>query len=168
MFTVRREDTERQPIKRAKYNFHALRHAAANLFIEHKLSPKCVQTIEQPCIRRNLLRLLLQQIHNDGETDFLVEKLFIICRFSNSIYAAIRLACMGLILDSMGCLKTAFEALQYSRLISLKPDEAPTFLDPEKSLRPVEVRKRLEAVGHDVEAQTLFDAEHLCSRWRNG
>ncbi|TJX65990.1 MAG: hypothetical protein E5W21_10505 [Mesorhizobium sp.] len=58
---------------------------------------------------------------------------------------------MGLILDSMGCLKTAFEALQYSRLISLKPDEAPTFLDPEKSLRPVEVRKRLEAVGHDVE-----------------
>lgn len=51
----------------------------------------------------------------------------------------------------MGCLKTAFEALQYSRLISLKPEEASTFLDPEKSLRPVEVRKRLEALGHDAE-----------------
>lgn len=91
------------------------------------------------------------KIVNEGETDFAIAKLFIICRFSNSIYAAMRLACMGLILDAIGCLKTAFEALQYSRLISLDPDEAPTFLDPDKSLRPVEVRKRLENLGHDVE-----------------
>lgn len=59
---------------------------------------------------------------------------------------------MGLYLDSIACLKTAFEALQYSRLISLDFAEAPTFLDPEKSLRPVVVRKKLEALGHDVEA----------------
>lgn len=58
---------------------------------------------------------------------------------------------MGLVLDAISCLKTAFEALQYSRLISLSPEEASTFLDPEKSLRPVEVRKRLEKLGHDVD-----------------
>ncbi len=91
------------------------------------------------------------QMIETGESDFSVAKLFIICRFSNSIYSAMRLACMGLVLDAIGCLKTAFEALQYSRLISLDPSEAPTFLDPEKSLRPVEVRKRLEILGHDVE-----------------
>jgi integrase len=32
-------------LKVARYNFHALRHAAASLFIEQKLSPKRVRTI---------------------------------------------------------------------------------------------------------------------------
>jgi integrase len=32
-------------VKIAKYNFYALRHAAASLFIEQKLSPKRVQTL---------------------------------------------------------------------------------------------------------------------------
>ncbi|AVX03443.1 hypothetical protein MXMO3_00912 [Maritalea myrionectae] len=91
------------------------------------------------------------QIVHDDESDYSVAKLFIVCRFSNSIYASMRLACMGLILDSIGCLKTAFEALQYSRLISLKPDEASTFLDPDHSLRPVEVRKKLQQLEHDAE-----------------
>ena len=40
-----RRDAEGAPLKVAKYNFHALRHAAASLFIEQKLSPKRVQTI---------------------------------------------------------------------------------------------------------------------------
>ena len=89
---------------------------------------------------------------SEGETDFAMAKLFIICRFSNSIYAAIRLACMGLILDGIGCLKTAFEGLQYSRLISLDPSVATIYLDPDEPLRPVEVRKRLEKLEHDVDS----------------
>ncbi|WP_181180383.1 site-specific integrase [Mesorhizobium sp. B1-1-7] len=40
-----RLDDSGEPLKVAKYNFHALRHAAASLFIEQKLSPKRVQTI---------------------------------------------------------------------------------------------------------------------------
>jgi hypothetical protein len=51
----------------------------------------------------------------------------------------------------LACLKTAFEALQYVRLISLDPKFASNFMDVEKSLRPVEVRKQLEKMGHDVE-----------------
>lgn len=91
-------------------------------------------------------------VNEHGEEDQVsVAKLFITCRFANSTYAAMRLACMGLILDGIACLKTAFEALQYIRLISLKPEFASTFMDPEKSLRPVEVRKQLGALGHDAE-----------------
>ncbi|MER8397493.1 tyrosine-type recombinase/integrase [Mesorhizobium sp. M1348] len=40
-----RLDADGAPLKIAKYNFHALRHAAASLFIEQKLSPKRVQMI---------------------------------------------------------------------------------------------------------------------------
>ncbi|RUV13326.1 MULTISPECIES: tyrosine-type recombinase/integrase [unclassified Mesorhizobium] len=38
-------DADGNPLKITKYNFHALRHTAASLFIEQKLSPKRVQTI---------------------------------------------------------------------------------------------------------------------------
>lgn len=62
-----------------------------------------------------------------------------------------RLACMGLILDGVACFKTAFEALQYGRLISLKTEQAATFMNVDRSLRPVEVRRELEKLGHSVE-----------------
>ena len=91
-------------------------------------------------------------VNEGGEEDVVsVAKLFITCRFANSIYSAMRLACMGLILDGIGCLKTAFEALQYIRLVSLRPEFASTFMEPDESLRPVEIRKQLELLGHDVE-----------------
>jgi hypothetical protein len=97
---------------------------------------------------RNMYQL---NVNKNGEQDTIsIAKLFIVCRFANSIYAAMRLACMGLILDGVACLKTAFEALQYGRLISLRPEFATTFMDTEKSLRPVQVRKELELIGHDV------------------
>lgn len=92
-------------------------------------------------------------LNERGEEDIvLVAKMFIVCRFANSIYACLRLACMGLILDAATCLKTAFEALQYGRLISLDQTFAASFMDPDGSLRPVEVRKHLEKMGHNVEA----------------
>lgn len=40
-----KKDEDGNPVKRAKYHFHALRHAAASLLIEQKLSPKRVQAI---------------------------------------------------------------------------------------------------------------------------
>jgi hypothetical protein len=98
---------------------------------------------------RNMYQL---EINEKGEEDIvLIAKMFIVCRFANSIYACLRLACMGMILDSIACLKTAFEALQYARLISLDAKFASNFMDTEKSLRPVEVRKQLEKLGHDAE-----------------
>jgi hypothetical protein len=98
---------------------------------------------------RNLYQL---DLNKTGEEDtVLIARMFIVCRFANSIYASLRLACMGMILDSIACLKTAFEALQYVRLISLDQKFASNFMDIEKSLRPVEVRKQLEKMGHDVE-----------------
>ncbi|RWA69974.1 tyrosine-type recombinase/integrase [Mesorhizobium sp.] len=47
LFTLdpERRDDNGNPVKLAKYNFHALRYAAASLFIEQKLSPKRVQTL---------------------------------------------------------------------------------------------------------------------------
>jgi hypothetical protein len=92
------------------------------------------------------------ELNERGEEDVvLTSKMLIVCRFSNSIYASLRLASMGMILDSIACLKTAFEALQYIRLISLDSKFASNFMDVEKPLRPVEVRKYLEKMGHDVE-----------------
>ncbi|MER8838459.1 site-specific integrase [Mesorhizobium sp. M0913] len=40
-----KRDEDGNPVPIGKYNFHALRHAAASLFIEQKLSPKRVQAI---------------------------------------------------------------------------------------------------------------------------
>lgn len=40
-----RRDENGEPVKVARYTFHALRHAAASLFIEQRLSPKRVQTL---------------------------------------------------------------------------------------------------------------------------
>lgn len=92
------------------------------------------------------------KINESGEEDVIsIAKIFIVCRFCNSTYAAMRLACMGLILDGIACLKTAFEALQYGRLITLRPEFASGFMDVEKSSRPVQVRRELEALGHNVE-----------------
>jgi hypothetical protein len=92
------------------------------------------------------------ELNERGEEDaVLVARMFLVCRFANSIYSALRLACMGMILDSTACLKTAFEALQYVRLISLDQSFALNFMDVDKSLRPVEVRRHLEKLGHDVE-----------------
>lgn len=47
LFTLDKEkrDEEGEPVKVPKYTFHALRHAAASLFIDQKLSPKRVQTL---------------------------------------------------------------------------------------------------------------------------
>jgi hypothetical protein len=87
-----------------------------------------------------------------GEGDVvLTAKMFLVCRFVNSTYACLRLACMGLVLDATACLKTAFEALQFIRLISLDETFASSFMDSDKSLRPVEVRRHLQRMGHDVE-----------------
>jgi hypothetical protein len=98
---------------------------------------------------RNLFQHELNSRADDDEV--LIAKIFLTCRFANSIYASMRLACMGMILDGISCLRTAFEALQYARLIFLEPNFAADFMHAEKSLRPVEVRKRLEALGHDVD-----------------
>jgi hypothetical protein len=55
---------------------------------------------------RNMYQL---ELNDRGEEDtVLVARMFLVCRFANSIYAALRLACMGMILDSTACLKTAF------------------------------------------------------------
>lgn len=98
---------------------------------------------------RNLYQ---ERINETGDEDIeALAKMLIVCRFSNSIYSTMRLACMGLVLDAIACFKTAFEALQYGRLISLKPEFAASFMDSEKPLRPVEVRKALQSLGHDVE-----------------
>lgn len=40
-----RRDADGEPVKLPRHNFHALRHAAASLFIEQGLSPKRVQAI---------------------------------------------------------------------------------------------------------------------------
>ncbi len=75
---------------------------------------------------RNMYQL---ELNERGEQDqVLIAKMFLVCRFSNSIYSALRLACMGMILDSISCLKTAFEALQYVRLISLDTRFASNFM----------------------------------------
>ena len=98
---------------------------------------------------RNLYQ---ERINENGEEDTeAIAKMLVVCRFSNSIYSTMRLACMGLVLDAIACFKTAFEALQYGRLISLRPEFATSFMDAKKPLRPVEVRKALQSLGHDVE-----------------
>ncbi|TIO36529.1 site-specific integrase [Mesorhizobium sp.] len=40
-----KRDDDGEPVKVTRYNFHVLRHAAASLFIEQKLTPKRVQTL---------------------------------------------------------------------------------------------------------------------------
>lgn len=84
--------------------------------------------------------------------------------FYNSLYAAFRLLSFGMQREAVVLLRNAFEALQYFRLLSF--DDAAYDCFESKPLRPVEVRKRLEALGHDPEPirksySALSEMSHL-------
>ena len=79
-----------------------------------------------------------------------IAQMMLLCRFTNAIYATTRLTMMGLILEAMGMLRMAIEALQLARLINIEPSFSKPYMDPNQALRPVEVRKELEKLGHDV------------------
>ncbi|WP_454701518.1 hypothetical protein [Agrobacterium burrii] len=67
--------------------------------------------------------------------------------FYNSLYAAVRLLSFGMSRESLILVRTAYEALQYFRLLFF--DDTAYDVFETAPLRPVEVRKRLEALGHD-------------------
>ncbi len=67
--------------------------------------------------------------------------------FNNSLYAAVRLLSFGMIREANSLVRTAFEALQYFRLLEFDNTAFEEF--DTKPLKAVEVRKRLEACGHD-------------------
>lgn len=70
-------------------------------------------------------------------------------RFFNSIFASLRLTAFGMFTEANIVMRSAFEALQYFRLLYYDPSLY-NFFD-KKPLRPVEVRKKLEEIGHEIE-----------------
>ncbi|MEK7245433.1 MAG: hypothetical protein AAB223_05385 [Pseudomonadota bacterium] len=86
-------------------------------------------------------------------------KMALTARFINHLFAALLLIDRGLILDAFNCLRSALETTAFYWLVCRDEHAAPLY-DAEKSLAPVEVRKRLEALGVDVRAiRDLYQLE---------
>jgi hypothetical protein len=87
-----------------------------------------------------------------GEDDRLSNKVVLVlsARFNNSIFGTIRMISFCMWPEAFMLYRAAFEVLQYQRLLGIEPAYGKTFFD--SPLSPVEVRRTLEKVGHDVEA----------------
>ena len=76
-------------------------------------------------------------------------KMAITARFINNMFSALLLIERGLLLDGFNSLRSGIEATAFYWLVC-KDETSASLYDAERSLQPVEVRKRLEALGVDV------------------
>jgi hypothetical protein len=105
-------------------------------------------------------------------------KLLLTTRFVNSLFSALILTERGLIMDAFHCTRSALETTAFYWLICCDASAALLY-DDEKSPAPVEVRKRLEAQGIDVNTiRELYSLEskiahvgnqydHIQIKWEN-
>jgi len=71
------------------------------------------------------------------------------CKLMNHVYSGLILAENGLILDSILCERNALETIAFHWLVCIEKESAKEYLEND-SPRPVEVRKRLEKYGVDI------------------
>lgn len=76
-------------------------------------------------------------------------KIALTVRFINNMFSALFLIERGLFLDGFNSLRSGIEATAFYWLIC-KDEASALFYDAERSLQPVEVRKRLEVLGVDI------------------
>jgi hypothetical protein len=72
-------------------------------------------------------------------------------RFINHMFSQLLLTERGLLLDAFNCSRAAIETTGFYWLVLKDPSTAELY-DSEKSLKPVEVRKRLEVLDIDITA----------------
>lgn len=76
-------------------------------------------------------------------------KMLLSCKFLNHIYSSLLLAQCGLSVDAILCVRNALETVAFHRLVCLDPTAAAEYLS-DNVPRPVEVRKRLERLGEEI------------------
>lgn len=76
-------------------------------------------------------------------------RLALTARFINHLFAQLTLVERGLLLDAFNCARSAVETTAFYWLVVKDPATAALY-DAEQSPKPIEVRKRLEAIGVDV------------------
>ena len=77
-------------------------------------------------------------------------KMMLACKMFNHVYSGIILAESGLLADALLCERSALETIAFHWLICVEPSSALEY-ESGKTLRPVEVRRRLESHGVDIE-----------------
>ena len=88
-------------------------------------------------------------------------------RFTNHLFSHFLLCERGVILDSINCVRSATEVTAFYWLVCRDPSSAGLY-DAETSPRPVEIRKRLEKLGIDVdELREQYGFESLVSHVGN-
>tara|TARA_E500000318_G_scaffold81334_1_gene76581 strand:+ start:383 stop:1015 length:633 start_codon:yes stop_codon:yes gene_type:complete len=76
-------------------------------------------------------------------------RMMLLTRFINHLFAQVLLTERGLLLDAMNCSRSATEVTAFYWLICIDKAAAQEY-DADRSPRPVEIRKRLEARGIDI------------------
>lgn len=86
-------------------------------------------------------------------------KMLLTTRFTNHLLSTLMLAERGLVLDAINCSRSALETTAFYWLVCHDPSSANSY-DGEKSVPPVEIRKKLESLGVDVQAiRALYGQE---------
>jgi hypothetical protein len=98
-------------------------------------------------------------------------KMVLTTRFTNHLFSTLLLCERGLILDAFNCSRSGIETTAFYWLVCLDPNSAVLY-EQERSPPPVEVRKRLEALGVDVnEIRQLYSFEsgiaHVGNKYDN-
>ena len=105
-------------------------------------------------------------------------KLALTARFINHLFSSLLLTERGLILDAFNCSRSAIETTAFYWLLC-HDEKAASLYEGEKSIPPVEIRKRLESLGVDVKAiRDLYslqsavahvgnEYDHLQIQWEN-
>lgn len=94
-------------------------------------------------------------------------KMMLTARFINHLFSGLQLIERGLILDAFNCSRSALETTAFYWLVC-NDSSSVSLYDGEKSPPPVEIRKRLEKQGIDVQAiRDLYSLESAISHVGN-
>ena len=135
------------PMKAGRYHFDLLyRHSNELALSTRRTFKKEVATVKASF---GFLAQRFDRLEREPKGHVRNVKMALTARFTNHLFAHVLLAERGLLLDAANCARSATETTAFYWLVC-KDAAAAGLYDAEESPRPVEIRKRLEAVGINV------------------
>lgn len=132
----------------ARYNYEMLFRHSGELALETRKVGK-----EELAQVRSAFAFLSRHFHNlEGKPTSHSRnvRMALSARFTNHLFSYVMLCERGLILDASNCSRSALETIAFYWLVCADPDSASLY-DADESPRPVEIRKRLEALDIEVD-----------------
>ncbi|MFT6557074.1 MAG: hypothetical protein ACJAYR_000925 [Sneathiella sp.] len=134
-------------MKKGRYHFDLLYRHSNELSLETRRTFKNeVKSIKEAF---GFLDQHLAELEKSPKNHHRNVKMALTARFLNHLFSYVILTERGLILDASNCGRSATETTAFYWLVCKDPSSSSLY-DKEQSPRPIDVRKKLEAIGVDV------------------